>query len=184
MTPIFPNKGKPFLYSRTVLTIHDELNMKQEHFILKRIYLHLLSIALISLPLLGQTAKPDSAQTILKAAIIEAQSSEKNVLLIFHATWCGWCKRLETALNDTAIKSLIDKNYTIAMLDVKERGDKIQTYENPGGQKLLSDFGGVTAGLPFIVFLNGNGRMIANSNVMPKEQNIGTLVRKKKLLRL
>jgi hypothetical protein len=37
----------------------------------------------------------------------------------------------------------------------------------------MSEFGGNNAGLPFIVFLNGKGTMIANSNVMPKNQNIG-----------
>jgi hypothetical protein len=37
----------------------------------------------------------------------------------------------------------------------------------------MSQFGGNNAGLPFIVFLNGKGKMIANSNVMPKEQNVG-----------
>jgi hypothetical protein len=59
------------------------------------------------------------------------------------------------------------------MIDVKERGDKIQTHENPGGQKILTDFGWTESGLPFIVFLNKKGKMIANSNVMPKNQNIG-----------
>jgi thioredoxin-related protein len=139
----------------------------------KPIFLLVFSVVLLSIPLLGQSTKPDSAQAILKAAVTEARSSNKNVMLIFHATWCGWCKRLEAALNDTAIKPLIDKNYVVTMLDVKERGDKIQANENPGGLTLLSGFGGDTAGLPFIVFLNGKGRMIANSNVMPKEQNIG-----------
>lgn len=147
--------------------------MRLKHLLLKTISLFILSMLIIASSMLGQTVKPDSAQTILNAAIIKAQSSQKNVLLVFHATWCGWCKRLESAFNDTTIKPLIDNNYIIAMLDVKERGDKIQTHENPCGQKFLSDFGGNNAGLPFIVFLNGKGKMIANSNVMPKKQNIG-----------
>jgi thioredoxin-related protein len=147
--------------------------MKRKH-VPSRIY-SLLFLAIILLPfsLVGQTVKPDSAQTIVKAALMEAQSSKINVLLIFHATWCGWCKRLEKALNDTTIKSLIDKNYIVARVDVQERGDKIQTHENPGGQNLMSEFRGNHAGLPFIVFLDENGKMIANSNVMPQKQNIG-----------
>jgi hypothetical protein len=36
-----------------------------------------------------------------------------------------------------------------------------------------SEFGVNNAGLPFIVFLSGKGKMITNSNVMPKNQNIG-----------
>jgi len=55
------------------------------------------------------------------------------------------------------------------MVDVQERGNKIQTHENPGGQNIMSEFGGNNAGLPFVVFLNGKGTMIANSNVMPKK---------------
>ena len=137
------------------------------------ICLFILSIVLLSFPLHGQPAKPDSAQNIIKSSVTKAHSSKKNVLLIFHATWCKWCKRLETALNDPEINSVINKHYIVTMLDVKERGDKIQTYENPGGQKLLSGFKGDSAGLPFVVFLNGDGNMIANSNVMPQEQNIG-----------
>jgi thioredoxin-related protein len=122
---------------------------------------------------LGQVGKPDSAQNILKAAGAEARSSKKNVFLMFHATWCEWCKRLEAVLESPEIKPIIDKNYIIARLDVKERGEKIQTHENPGGIEILANFGGLKSGLPFIVFLNKKGKMIANSNVMSKNQNIG-----------
>jgi uncharacterized protein YyaL (SSP411 family) len=130
-------------------------------------------LLLVIVSALSQTGKPDSAQNILKAAVAEARSSKKNVFLMFHATWCVWCKKLETSLDNPEIKTLIDKNYVVAKIDLKERGDKIQTHENPGGQKILADFGGTQSGLPFIVFLNKKGKMIANSNVMPKNQNIG-----------
>jgi thioredoxin-related protein len=132
-----------------------------------------LLLLLVSHLALAQIERPDSAQNILKAAVNEALSSKKNVFLIFHATWCGWCKRLDTALKYSEIKPIIDKNYVVAMIDVKERGEKIQSNENPGGQKILAEFGGTQSGLPFIVFLNKKGKMIANSNVMPKNQNFG-----------
>jgi len=123
--------------------------------------------------MLGQTIKPDSARTILMVAVSEAQLSQKNVFLIFHATWCPWCKVLETALNDPEIKTLIDNNYIVTFLDVLEHGEKIQTYENPGGKEILANYGGTESGLPFMVFLNKKGKMIANSNVMPNKRNIG-----------
>jgi thioredoxin-related protein len=147
--------------------------MVQKHFLRKTIPLFTLAILFITLPLLGQTAQPDSAQTILNTAVSNAQITHKTVLLVFHATWCGWCRRLETALNDTSVKPIIDENYIVAMVDVMEHGSKIQTHENPGGDHLLSEFGGTVAGLPFIAFLNGKGKMIANSNVMPNNVNIG-----------
>ncbi len=120
-----------------------------------------------------QSGKPDSAQNLLREAAGEARSSKKNVLLIFHATWCEWCKRLEAALENPEIKPIIDNNYVIAKLDVMERGEKIQTHENPGGNELLVKFGGANTGIPYFVFLNNKGKMIANSNVMPRNQNIG-----------
>ncbi|RPI03934.1 MAG: thioredoxin family protein [Ignavibacteriae bacterium] len=135
----------------------------------------LLTLFTLLLPnsLSSRSDKPESAQLILKNAVSLAQSSQKNVLLLFHATWCGWCKRLETALEDPEIKALIYKNYIVVMLDVEERGEKIQTHENPGGQDMKAEYGGKNAGLPFLVFLNGKGERIATSNVMPREQNIG-----------
>jgi thioredoxin-related protein len=130
-------------------------------------------LLLIAFSTAGQTGKPDSAQNILNSAVDEARSSKKNVLLIFHATWCGWCKRLEAVLENPEIKPIIDNNYVVAKLDVKERGEKIQTDENPGGIDILEKFEGANSGFPYYVFLNKKGKMIANSNVMPKNQNIG-----------
>jgi len=147
--------------------------MKEIFTIQKTLSLLSLLLLLVTVPVLGQASKPDSAKYILKAALVEAQSSKKNVFLIFHATWCVWCKRLETALENPEIKPIIDRNYVIARLDLKERGEKIQTHENTGGKEILAKFGGSKSGLPFIVFLNKKGKMIANSNVMPNNQNIG-----------
>ena len=50
---------------------------------------------------------------------------------------------------------------------------KYKPLENPGSESLLSEFKGDSSGLPFIAFLNEKGKIIANSNVMPQEQNIG-----------
>jgi thioredoxin-related protein len=121
----------------------------------------------------GQTQKPEPADGILKAAIQKAESSNKTVLLIFHASWCGWCKRLDAALEDRTIKQLMEEHYVIARLDVLESGNHIQTLENPGGKKILTDLGGEKSGLPFYAFIDGKGKKIADSNVLPKDQNIG-----------
>jgi thioredoxin-related protein len=149
------------------------LGLKGMHVMKKTFILFSLLFFFHSIPAFSQAGKPDSAQTIIHAAIAEARSSGKNVFLIFHATWCQWCKRLETALESPEFKPIIDRNFIVTRLDVQERGEKIQTHENPGGQKMLVDYGGASSGLPFIVFLNTKGTMIANSNVMPKKQNIG-----------
>jgi len=116
---------------------------------------------------------PASAKSIMDASLKQAASSKKNVFLIFHATWCSWCKRLDTALTVPEVKQIMEDNYVIAHLDVLERGDKIQTVENPGGKEILADLGGEKSGLPFYAVLDATGKKLADSNVMPGNNNIG-----------
>lgn len=58
------------------------------------------------------------------------------------------------------------------MLDVQESKDK-KNLENPGGEQEMKDLCGENAGLPFYAFLDEKGKKLADSNVMPKNQNIG-----------
>jgi thioredoxin-related protein len=139
------------------------------HLLISLILLTLMTVVMTC----GQTQKPEPADGILKAAIQKAESSNKTVFLIFHASWCGWCKRLDAALEDRTIKELMEEHYVIARLDVLESGNNIQTLENPGGKKIMTDLGGEKSGLPFYAFLDAKGKKIADSNVMPKDQNIG-----------
>jgi hypothetical protein len=53
-----------------------------------------------------------------------------------------------------------------------ESGAK-KALENPGGNEMIAEYGGAKSGLPFYSFLNSDGKKIADSNVMPKDQNIG-----------
>jgi thiol:disulfide interchange protein len=116
---------------------------------------------------------PASAKSIMDASLKQASSSKKNVFLVFHATWCSWCKRLDAALTVPEVKQIMEDNYVIAHLDVLERGDKIQTAENPGGKEILADLGGEKSGLPFYAVLDAAGKKLADSNVMPGNNNIG-----------
>lgn len=54
----------------------------------------------------------------------------------------------------------------------EEAKDK-KALENPGADTLMAGWGGAKAGLPFLVFLNGKGEKIADSNRMPNGGNIG-----------
>ena len=121
----------------------------------------------------AQQGKPEDADKIITTAYKEAKATHKNVFLIFHASWCSWCKRLEKAIQSDELKKIFEDNFVITHLDVLERGDKIAALENPGGKEYLNKFGGEKSGLPFYVFLNSKKKMLANSNVMPGDQNIG-----------
>ncbi|MFA6599270.1 MAG: thioredoxin family protein [Ignavibacteriaceae bacterium] len=121
----------------------------------------------------AQDAKPQNANKILKTAYQEAKTSDKNVFLIFHASWCSWCKRLEKAIQSDELKKIFEDNFVITHLDVLERGDKIAVLENPGGKEIMAKLGGEKSGLPFYVWLNAKGEKLANSNVMSENMNIG-----------
>ncbi len=120
----------------------------------------------------GQPEKPEKADVVLKAALQQAAEANKTVLLIFHASWCGWCRRLDAVLENPAIKKIMNEHYVMTHLDVSESGVK-KTLENPGGNEMMGTYGGATSGLPFYAFLTSDGKKMADSNVMPKDQNIG-----------
>ena len=114
----------------------------------------------------------EKADVVLNKALTQAKTENKNVLLIFHASWCGWCKLMEKNLDLPTTKPLFDKSYVTAYLDVQERGEK-KNLENPGGQELMNKYKGETAGLPFWLMLDSKGNVLADS-FDAKGENIGS----------
>lgn len=76
-------------------------------------------------------------------------------------------------MNSDELKKIFEDNYIVTHLDVLERNEKIALFENPGGKEFMAKLGGEKSGLPFYAFLDSEGKMISNSNVMDKESNIG-----------
>src|SRR5258705_11118330 len=98
---------------------------------------HLIFIALI-FGLLGSTANaqmgPLRAEKIMQDAFLQAVKEKKSVIVLFHASWCIWCRRMDSAMNDETCKKFFDKNYIVLYLVVDEHGDK-KNLENPGANE-------------------------------------------------
>src|SRR5947207_12112748 len=84
--------------------------------------------------------KPQPAASIMDAAYMKAKKEHKPILVMFHATWCGWCKRLEAVMDKPEFKKMFASNYVLVNLDVMENGAKKETDENAGGIDLMNEW--------------------------------------------
>jgi len=113
----------------------------------------------------------EKAEDILKKALTEAKAGNKNVLLMFHASWCKWCHIMEKNMNLPETKPVFDKKFVTAYIDIQEEGEK-KKLENPGGEELMNRYKGKDAGLPFWLILNPKGEVLADS-FNDKKENLG-----------
>ncbi len=113
---------------------------------------------------LSATAQTPSASSVLNKAKAEAAQSGKNVFVIFHASWCGWCHKMDNTMNEADLKPFFQNNYVITHLTVMESKDK-KDLENPGADKLLVDYHGDKGGIPFWYVIDKNGKLLADSRM-------------------
>lgn len=120
---------------------------------------------------------PKTAQEILDNTVALAKQQHKKALIMFHASWCGWCKKMDASINDPSCKNYFDSSFVIDHITVFETGKKV-ALDNPGGQELYEKYGGDN-GIPFWLIFDEDGNLLANSNYQPagdttgKPQNIG-----------
>jgi hypothetical protein len=93
------------------------------------------------------------------------------VLVEFGASWCGWCHRFEAFLADPGAGKPMHDQFVVVHLVALESGEN-KALENPGAEDLMRRMGG-GGGIPFFFFLDGSGRKIADSNIMPGGGNVG-----------
>jgi len=122
-----------------------------------------LPILILAAGAYARAETPPAAATVLANAENAARSAHKNVLVLFHASWCGWCKQMERTMNRPDVKPIFDKNFQIVWLTILENKDK-KTDENPGGMDVLKQLGGAeNVGIPFFAIVTPDGKLLSNS---------------------
>lgn len=122
---------------------------------------------------------PLSATEVLQAAFQQAAKENKNVFVIFHASWCGWCHKMDSSMNDKCCKKYFDDNFVTTHLVVDESPNK-KHLENPGADELRAKYNGDNQGIPFWLVFDKNGQLLGDSQIRPagatlkaKGQNVG-----------
>ena len=108
--------------------------------------------------------QPPSADSVLKEAGQEARREGKKVFIIFHASWCGWCKKMDQSMADKSVKNFFDDNYVVRHLTVYESKGN-EGLENPGAEALLKKYRGADQGIPYWMIFSTEGELLADSKM-------------------
>jgi len=113
-------------------------------------------------------APPLSSESIMKEALSTAVKENKKVFIMFHASWCGWCHKMDSSLNDKTCKKFFDDNFVIRHLVVFESKGK-ENLENPGALEMLKNYKGGDSGIPYWLVFDNAGSLLADSRMPPPE---------------
>ena len=133
-------------------------------------YPFILTVFLFAFTILNAQPTPQSADEILKEACQQAAKEKKNVFIILHASWCVWCHRMDSSMNDPSCKKFFNDNYVIRHMVVDESKDK-KNLENPGADELRNKYGGKDQGIPYWLIFDAKGNLLFDSRAKSNNAN-------------
>jgi thiol-disulfide isomerase/thioredoxin len=101
-------------------------------------------------------ATPRDANAAMTAALAEAKSTDRTVMVHFTAPWCGWCRRLEAWQAQPRVHEILSRHF----VDVR-----IDTDRDAGGAEIFKKHtDGRSTGIPWCAFLAADATVLATSD--------------------
>jgi hypothetical protein len=114
--------------------------------------------------------KTTDTKTLIKEACIVAGRKHKNVLIIFHASWCIWCHKLDSSINDASCKDFFNDNFVIQHITAFEV-DKNEKLNTPGAIDFLKAHHADQQGIPAWFIFDKDGNLLADSQLRHNGQS-------------
>lgn len=114
--------------------------------------------------------KTTDTKTIIKEACAEAGKQHKNALIIFHASWCIWCHRLDSSINDVSCSNFFNNNFVIKHVTAFEV-DKNEKLNTPGATEFLKAHHADGQGIPTWFIFDKDGNLLADSQLRHQGQS-------------
>lgn len=123
---------------------------------------HFLIVLFVCISMFATAQAPLSTDAVMSESYAVAKKGNKKVFVMFHASWCGWCHKMDAAMNEPDMKKFFDENFVIRHLVVMESEGK-KNLENPGGAEMMKKYYGDKSGIPYWLVFDADGNLLADS---------------------
>jgi len=121
------------------------------------------------------------ASALLSTAQSTAAAQNKQVLVVFHASWCPDCRHLDRWMARPAVKPIIDSHYVVLWLDEFEKSDS-DVPENDGAADMMSRMSnGGADGIPFEAVFDQQGNVAGDPAITQDGDDYGWPVTDKEM---
>jgi len=121
--------------------------------------LYLIALVTFTIDLCAQ---PTSVENIIQQTCEKAGRENKNAYIIFHASWCVWCHRLDSSINDPSCAKFFRDHFVIQHITAFEIDEK-EKLNNPGWKQFLTTHHLIDQGIPAWFIFDKDGTLLADS---------------------
>ena len=121
----------------------------------------------------AQTPPAGGAEAALREASARAGANHRSLLLVFHASWCLYCRLFDMLLKHNDAAPIIGRYFEILQLRAQERRAPMQEQQLPGADEVYHRYAPEGAGLPYLVVLGDGSKKISDSIMVASGENFG-----------